>query len=133
MMQEYAEQAVRFGRERKLQLDYSEQSLVSVEAVLDQLAVSSAGEARPETLDEMAKMWGGYFGEVVRRHFGGEWVIDKYPAGDFLIVTLKVAGARLFPSMKVHKRLTEGETENLWSFYQSVKKRLQATTGARVN
>ena len=69
---------------------------------------------------------------MVRRRFGGEWSIEKYPAGDFLIVTLNVNGARLFPSMKVHKRLTEGSSENIWSFYQSVRAKLEAQPGAKV-
>ena len=54
------------------------------------------------------------------------------PAGDFLIVTLNVNGARLFPSMKVHKRLTEGSGEDIWNFYQSVRAKLQAQPGAKV-
>ena len=132
MMQAFAEQAVRLGREFKINLDYSEGSLEEVERLLarfhDELTSANAGSK----LEEMAKIWGGYLGEVVRRRFGGEWSIEKYPAGDFLIVTLNVNGARLFPSMKVHKRLTEGSNENIWNFYQSVRAKLQAQPGAKV-
>ena len=131
MMQDLAEQAVRLGREFKIILDYSEGSLEEVERLLgrfhDEISGSGAGK-----LDEMSKIWGGYLGEVVRRRFGGEWSIEKYPAGDFLIVTLNVKGARLFPSMKVHKRLTEGSRENIWSFYQAVRPKLEAQPGAKV-
>ena len=132
MMQAFAEQAVHLGREFKINLDYSEGSLEQVERLLarfhDELTSANPGSK----LEEMAKIWGGYLGEVVRRRFGGEWSIEKYPAGDFLIVTLNVNGARLFPSMKVHKRLTEGSNENIWSFYQSVRAKLEAQPGAKV-
>ena len=132
MMQGLAEQAVRLAREFKINLDYSERSLEEVERLLarfhDELTSANPGSK----LEEMSKIWGGYLGEVVRRRFGGEWSIEKYPAGDFLIVTLNVNGARLFPSMKVHKRLTEGSSENIWSFYQSVRAKLEAKPGAKV-
>src|SRR4051812_27722227 len=82
MMQDLAEQAARLGREFKINLDYSEGSLEEVERLLarfhDEISSSGAGK-----LDEMSKIWGGYLGEVVRRRFGGEWSIEKYPAGDF--------------------------------------------------
>ena len=132
MMQGFAEQAVRLGREFEIKLDYSERSLEEVERLLarfhDELTSANPGSK----LEEMSKIWGGYLGEVVRRRFGGEWSIDKYPAGDFLIVSLNVNGARLFPSMKVHKRLTEGSSENIWSFYQAVRAKLEAQPGAKV-
>src|SRR5689334_20069910 len=111
MMQQYAARAVQVARERKLQLDYSEQSLEKVEALLTEFSSSDS-----EDPDELSRLWGGYFGEVVRRRFGGEWAIEKYPAGDFLIITLNVNGARLYPAMKVHRRLTNGDGENLWNF-----------------
>ena len=128
MMQQFAEEAVRLGRELKVNLDYSEQSLQEVERLLARFET----DADAAKIDELSKIWGGYLGEVVRRRFGGEWSIEKYPAGDFLIVTMNVNGARLFPSMKVHKRLTEGETDNIWKFYQSVRAKLEAQAGARV-
>lgn len=127
MMQQYAARAVQFASERKLQLDYSEQSLEKVEALLTEFSSSNS-----ENPDELSRLWGGYFGEVVRRRFGGEWTIEKYPAGDFLIITLNVNGARLYPAMKVHRRLTNGEGENLWNFYQDVRKKLLALPGAKV-
>ena len=131
MMRDFAEQAVRLGREFKVDLDYSENSLQEVEHLLGRLH-DDMSKSDANKIEEMSKIWGGYLGEVVRRRFGGEWSIEKYPAGDFLIVSLNVNGARLFPSMKVHKRLTEGSSENIWSFYQSVRAKLEAQPGAKV-
>ena len=131
MMRGFAEQAVRLGREFKVHLDYSENSLQEVEHLLGRLH-DDMSKSDANKIEEMAKIWGGYLGEVVRRRFGGEWSIEKYPAGDFLIVTLKVNVARLFPSMKVHKRLTEGSNENIWSFYQAVRAKLELHPGKKV-
>ncbi len=143
MMQSYAEDAVRMAREFRVELDYSEQSLEQVEHLLDELheelqngpapkTSQSAERSSNQQVDEMSRIWGGYLGEVVRRRFGGEWTIEKYPAGDFLIVTLNVNGAKVFPAMKIHKRLTNGAADNLLAFYQNVRARLEAKPGGKV-
>lgn len=128
MMQDYAEQAVLLARQLQVELDYSEQSLEQVDRLLERW--HEQRESEPQ-LDEMSRIWGGYLGEVVRRRFGGEWTIEKYPAGDFPIVTLNVNGARLFPAMKIHKRLTNGAIDNLLPFYQNVRARLEAQPGQK--
>ena len=129
----YAEQAVLIAREFNTKLDYSENSLMELEAIISQLALElPAGGAPGDELAEMCKMWGSYLGEVVRRRFGGDWSIDTYPGKQFATLTLTVAGNKLFPSMKVHRRLTEGENDNLWTFYKMVKAKLEALPGAKV-
>lgn len=142
MMQNYAEQAVLLAREFKIELDYSEASVEQVELLLGQLeselAEGRRGKSSPKPhaagppIDEMARIWGGYLGEVVRRRFGGEWGIESYPGEDFLIIALNVQGSRLFPAMKVHKRLTDGAADNLWIFYQMMREKLLARPGAKL-
>ncbi|HZR27732.1 MAG TPA: hypothetical protein VFA71_03050 [Terriglobales bacterium] len=142
MMQSYAEEAVRMARQFNVELDYTEQSLEQVEQLLGQLhdelqngnMIDSAAPPQldQQNVDEMSRIWGGYLGEVVRRRFGGEWTIEKYPAGDFLIVTLNVNGAKVFPAMKIHKRLTNGAADDLLLFYRNVRDRLEAKPGGKV-
>src|SRR5437588_8875313 len=133
MTDAYAQKAVIIAREFSAKLDYSENSLMELEAIVAQLALDlPAGGARGDELTEMCKMWGSYFGEVVRRRFGGDWSIDTYPGKQFATLTLTVAGNKLFPSMKVHRLLTEGEIDNLWTFYKMVKEKLEALPGAKV-
>ena len=126
MAASYAEQAVARGRELRQKLDYSEHSVKALEAIL--------GQARPEggDLEELCKVWGCYFGEVVRRRYGGEWSIETYPGKQFATLTLTVGGHKLFPSMKVHRRLTQGEGESLAAFYAMVKSRLETVPGGRL-
>ncbi len=129
----YAEKAVVLAREFKARLDYSENSLMEVETILAQLARElPTAQPATEDLTEICKMWGSYFGEVVRRRFGGEWSIETYPGKQFATLTLNVGGGKLFPSMKIHRRLTEGEADNVWSFYKMIKARLESAPGGLV-
>ncbi len=129
----YAEKAVVIARDFNARLDYSENSLMELEGILAQLALDMpVGAPSSDELTEMCKLWGSYFGEVVRRRFGGDWSIETYPGKQFATLTLNVGGNKLFPSMKVHRRLTVGESDNLWSFYKMVKQKLEAVPGGKV-
>jgi hypothetical protein len=134
MTQAYAQKAVIIAREFDAQLDYSENSLMELESILGQLALDlPPGGPSTDELTEVCKMWGCYFGEVVRRRFGGDWSIDTYPGKQFATLTLTVAGNKLFPSMKIHRRLTEGEADNVWSFYKMVKAKLEPAQKPKPN
>lgn len=137
MMQEYAERATELGRDFGVDLDYSEQSLEGLEQILAQLSdehraflgthpeVATATQI-DEQMITMTKLWGGYLGEVVRRRWGGEWAMETYPGANFATLTLNVRGAKLFPSMKIYRRLTEGAGDDVWKFYQAVAGKLAA-------
>ena len=141
MMQAYAEQAVTAARQFQVQLDYSEESLKQVETILDRLhdpiaggaqgAATSAAPSDAET-EDLCKVWGGYLGEVVRRRWGGEWVLETYPGGNFLTVALSVRGGKVFPSLKIYRRLSQGAAENVWSFYCMMRDRFRAQPGGKV-
>jgi hypothetical protein len=128
MVDAYAEKAVTIAREFNASLDFSENSLLELEGILAQLALDlPPGGPSGDDLTEMCKLWGSYFGEVIRRRFGGAWSIETYPGKLFATLTLSVAGNKLFPSMKIHRRLTSGEADNVWSFYKMVKTKLEAS------
>ena len=141
MMQAYAEQAVAAAREYKVRLDYSEESLQQVEIILERLhnsipggtpgGAASAAPSDAET-EDLCKVWGGYLGEVVRRRWGGEWVLEIYPGGNVLTVALSVLGGTVFPSMKIYRRLSQGAAENVWSFYCMMRDRFRTQPGGTV-
>jgi hypothetical protein len=118
MMVEYANEAVRTAwRDHRLSFDFSDASIDSLEQILD-------GQAAVD-LDFQTKMWGAYFGEVIRHRFGGEWELTLPPAGGNAVVpTVVVNGSRLYPLMKVYRRLTLGSAEALPAFYQMIRERL---------
>ena len=133
MVRAYSQAAVEMAREFKATLDYTENSVMEIEAILTQFAQDLAsGKPPADEMDEMCKLWGCYLGEVVRRRFGGEWGIETYPGKEFATLTLNVGGNKLFPSMKIHRRLTEGENDNVWTFYKMVKTKLESAPGGKV-
>ena len=128
----YAEKAVQKAREFNTQLDYTENSLMEVEVILSQLAGKLPEAGKGDEVGEICKTWGSYLGEVVRRRFGGEWSIETYPGKQFATLTLSVGANKLFPSMKVHRRLTQGADDSVWSFYKMVKVKLESVSGLKV-
>jgi hypothetical protein len=118
MMSAYAEEAVRLAwSEHRQRLDLSESSVDLLEKILD-------GQSA-EDLEFQTRLWGSYFGEVMRRRFDGEWELSQYPGGGVAAVpTVLVRGSRLYPLVKVYRRLTLGEAENLPAFYKMVAARL---------
>jgi hypothetical protein len=129
----YAQQAVEIARDFNARLDYSENSVMELESILNKLALDmpQAGPSSDD-LTEICKLWGSYFGEVIRRRFGGDWSIETYPGKQFATLTLSIAGNKLFPSMKIHRRLTAGEGDNVWTFYKMVKAKLETVPGSTI-
>lgn len=129
----YAQRAVQAAQGFSAELDFSENSLMELETILGQLSRDlAAAQSSGDELSEVCKTWGSYFGEVIRRRFGGEWSIETYPGRQFATLTLSIHGNKIFPSMKIHRRLTQGDAENVWSFYKMVKSKLEAVPGGKV-
>jgi hypothetical protein len=120
MMEAYAAAAVALAHDIfRQQLDYSSGSMVAFEAVLSELA-----EKGDLDYDYEVKLWGGYLGEVLRRRYAGSWEMTQYPGGVAAVPAVEVRGSRLFPLMKVYRRLTMGDGESIVAFFDMVTERL---------
>ena len=120
MMEAYAAAAVSVARDHFRQtLDFRSESLVAFEAVLSELA-----EKRELDYDYEVKLWGSYLGEVLRRRYTGSWEMTQYPGGVAAVPAVEVRGSRLFPLMKVYRRLTMGDAESIAAFFDMVTERL---------
>ena len=120
MMEGYAEAAVELARTDFHQtLDFSSDSI----DVLDDILVV-VSESPERDLDFEVRLWGSYLGEVLRRRYAASWEMTQYPGGTVAVPAVDVRGSRLFPLMKVYRRLTAGEEEDLSSFYAMVIERL---------
>jgi hypothetical protein len=120
MMEGYAQGAVELARtEFRQQLDYTSESIDLLDDIL--VVVSESPE---KDLDFETRLWGSYLGEVLRRRYAGGWEMTQYPGGTVAVPAVDVRGSRLFPLMKVYRRLTAGEEEDLRSFYAMVTERL---------
>lgn len=126
MMESAAREAVRTARaEYGFTLDFQESSLQALETILANEA-ASLDPAATEGVERAVKMWGAYFGQTVRVTFGGEWTLVTYPGKTVSLPALTVRGSQLFPLLKVYRRITLGEQENLWTYYQTIRSRLSA-------
>ena len=119
-MEGYAQAAVGVAHsEFQLELDFTSDSV----DVLDDILVV-VSESPERDLDFEVRLWGSYLGEVLRRRYAGGWEMTQYPGGTVAVPAVDVRGSRLFPLMKVYRRLTAGEEEDLRSFYTMVTERL---------
>ena len=120
MMEGYARAASELGRsEFKQKLDFTSDSIDALDEIL-----VVVGESPELELDFEVRLWGSYLGEVLRRRYAGAWEMTQYPGGAVAVPAIEVRGSRLFPLMKVYRRLTVGDEEDLRAFYAMVTERL---------
>jgi hypothetical protein len=106
-------------------LDWDDLSVERLERILNRLC--PAPEPLPAGDGEwLTVLWGSYFGELLRHLHGGTWIMSVYPGSDFSVPTLEVEGARLYPTLKVNRRLTMGAGESLTAFHALMQSRLAA-------
>jgi hypothetical protein len=110
MMEGYARAAVSLGADEfRQKLDYTSESVDALDEIL-----ILVGESPELDMDF----------EVLRRRYAGSWEMTLYPGGATAVPAVDVRGSRLFPLMKVYRRLTAGEEEDLHSFFAMVMERL---------
>jgi hypothetical protein len=120
MMEGYARAAAAVARsDFQQKLDFTSESIDRLDAILVRV-----GESPELDLDFEVRLWGSYLGEVLRRRYAGTWEMTQYPGGALAVPAIDVRGSRLFPLMKVYRRLTEGDKEDLRTFYVMVTERL---------
>ena len=133
IMQEYAEKAIVHAQRFGVTLDFSEQSLVYVDAILG--AMTRDGLFQPDSLpaEEQENLWilckayGGYVGEVIVRHVGASWHSKDSPDGNFsvhLTIRDRLTGS---PPDRVWKRLTQSEFDTIIGYYRGLQHMLGLT------
>jgi hypothetical protein len=120
MMVGYAQAAAELAkREFKQKLDFTSDSIDGLDEIL--VLVSESPEL---DVDFESRLWGSYLGEVLRLRYAGSWEMTQYPGGVVAVPSVDVRGSRLFPLLKVYRRLTVGEEEDLRAFFSMVTQRL---------
>lgn len=119
-MEGYAKAAAELARDEfRQRLDFTSDSIDSLDDILVRVAES------PELdIDFEVRLWGSYLGEVLRRRYAGSWEMTQYPGGVAAVPAVELRGSRLFPLMKVFRRLTEGDEEDLRTFFSMITERL---------
>jgi hypothetical protein len=119
IVEAYALDAVDVARDNfGIKLDWSENSVKEVEAILDMLNKSLQKAPPPnDSLWSFSKMFGSYIGEVYRRNHKATWGMITLNNESF--PELESSHKELFwPWSKVFKRITAGDEENVWHYYQ---------------
>lgn len=111
--------AARARQEFRQKLDFTQESI----DVLDEILVL-VGESPELDLEFEVRLWGSYLGETVRRRYAGTWEMTQYPGSGTAVPAVEVRGSRLFPLMKIHRRLTMGNEDDVRGFYAMVTERL---------
>ena len=106
-------------------LDFTPDSLDAVERILGKMHNAGrygSGSAAPseEELAASSKVWGIYIGEVIRRHYGGQW-----SQGEDGTLALLIGETKAYPIAKARKRIVDGATDNIRYYFSSMLKLLQ--------
>src|SRR5688572_15966075 len=79
-------------------LDFTSDSLEGVERIMSKLQTQEP-KLTDEQIIELAKLWGVYVGEVIRRYYGGQWVLVEG------LPDVALGGKYASPIAKVRNRL----------------------------
>ena len=107
-------------------LDFTQDSLEAIERILGKihnagLYGSGSGKPSEEELAALSKMWGIYIGEVIRRHYGGQWSQSEDGT-----LSLSIGDAKaVLPIAKARKRMVDGAGDNIRYYFSSMVKLIQ--------
>jgi hypothetical protein len=120
-MERLADDFVRSMRDLDWELDYSEESIRTLEDMIDRQFADwrpwRSGKVAKKNLP-IASLVGAYLGEVMIRHVGGRW--GWMPDFDVAAVQLP-SGTWTSPPAKAQKRFLSGEEDDLVVYYQALK------------
>lgn len=112
-------EAQKFSRKHLvLELDFSEASIDMIETNADTVEYAIKGGKSDENLDMLARIWGAYIGESLRRKCGGDWEQD----GDQ--IALRTSRGAVYPQQHVRSRLANG-AQGLGDYFRQAKAELE--------
>jgi hypothetical protein len=126
MMRAYSEDALDLANQLNFELDYSEESLVKLDQILESYhqgipkgikKLFSKGPSE-EQINQMAKIWGGYLGETIIRQLGGEWSMSTAFEN---ALAIKIGETEIYPPAKVYKRIINGSEDNVNIYFKVLK------------
>lgn len=119
-----ADEAVKDAeKESQIRLDYSIESIKKVDIVLGRLHDQYVKNKTSLRFDALANAYGAYIGEVIRRSEPSiHWDRDDGVAGP-QSYPLHWGNGDVFPLAWCHRRITEGDEDNLWMKYYVFKQK----------
>jgi hypothetical protein len=107
------------------QLDYSEQSIGTIETLLDAFAKDDGDSA--ELIDNTALLYGSYIGEIIRIAFPkAQWVTSDAAPGGVQSPLVAIEGIQVFPITWCYKRLYNGPPDSVVDKYLAFREAIDA-------
>ena len=130
----YAGEAVeRAKTEFGVSLDYSTDSLVELEGILEKLHQRNVTNALDEaTLGSESQLWGAYIGGVFKKITPAGWQRDSEAAGPGSF-PLKIKTSEFFPCGWVWKRIRNGKEDNTMQKFEFALRSLTQGVAAVTN
>jgi hypothetical protein len=118
----YAHDAVELSATSfRLTLDFSEESIASLEQLLGRLHESLATQRPQEDrIWTFAKTFGSYLGEVFRKAHTGEWGMVTTTGEPSPGLRCEPRDLTFSPWLRAHRRILRGAAENVWEYYRSL-------------
>lgn len=113
--------AIKYGSEFNKTLDYTNQSIIDLEEILDHYSKDiSISKPTTNQVWSLATIFGFYLGETLLKNGFSEkgFIWGKEPSSNVPLL-IKDNGAYLTPIDKVYKRLINGSVDNVSSFYKA--------------
>jgi hypothetical protein len=118
----YALEAVALAREKLgTELDFSDESIRLLDKALLALQARLA-DARPseQQFQRLAKMFGSYLGEVLRRNHGAQWGMVTLEGESSPGMRVDRGGTACWPWGRVQTRLVNGTEDSVWLYYAAL-------------
>lgn len=127
-IQYMAAQAVSDARQQDhVNLDYSVESIKTVDQVLGRLHDQYAKDPSSVSATGLGSAYGAYVGEVIRRsERGAKWERDDPVAGEKSYPLIWAAG-RSFPMTWCYHRIVNGAEDDIWFKYAVLKNKAKDT------
>jgi len=105
-------------------LDYSIDSIQNLEAIIQDvkarfLQVKKEGKLSEQTIQSASVSIGAYLGEVIRRHYGGNWI-----ATNAVMKILIINGQEFSPILYVFQRLAQDSDVSLEKYWWDIQQKL---------
>ncbi len=103
-------------RATQIELDFEEESLGAFEAILEAIyQLFQRQKPSDEDFVDMVKRATGYFGAVILKNIGGNWVQSNIGMG------IQIKGTNAFVYNRIARRLSNGREDEVLSFYNALK------------
>lgn len=121
----FAQQAVEMAEKRGMRLDFSNESVVTVEKILELLHKQHQEKPMDEQFArQLASLFGSYVGNTLIKNLGkGKWGIDPKTNEPSVIID----GTYMFFPAKAYKRIMNGPEDNIIQMYVTEYNRFAPT------